>query len=375
MRLKAIILAIAFLFVASTGMVMAKSKFAPGAVYTMTNATSGNEVLAFKRSVNGSLTPAGAFATGGVGTGAGLGNQGGLILSPNNRLLFVVNAGSDTISVFKVKPGSLTLIGVFNSGGEQPVSLTVYRNLLYVLNAGGADGGADNISGFKVMRDGTLSPLAGSTRPLSDANTGPAQIAFTPHGNVLVVTEKAANTIDTYVVDHSGLVSTGPTTFDSPGDTPFGFDFRKPNLLLVSEAAGGADNASSVSSYMVYPDGDLALVSAAVPTRQTAACWLLVTKDNHYAFTTNAGSGSISSYGITKYGYIYLLDADGQAGITGPGTIDMALTHNGRFLYALNSGDGSISAFRVKSRGQLMPLTVPIQVTGLPSGANGLAAR
>lgn len=367
MRLKAAILAIAFLVFASTGSVMAKRQDSPGAVYTMTNADAdagGNQVLMFSRSADGSLGPAVAFATGGDGTGGGLGNQGGLILSPDNRWLFVVNAGSDTISVFRVKPNNLILIGSFDSGGTLPISLTVDRNLLYALNAGGVG----NISGLIVERDGMLSPLAGSTQPLSGANTGPAQIGFSPDGNVLVVTEKATNNIDTYVVGVDGLAS-GPDVFTSEGATPFGFAFGKRNRLFVSEAAG------SVSSYMVYSDGDLEVISAAVPTNQFAACWVVVTKSGRYAYTTNAGSGSVSGYGINKEGRIVLLDSTGRTGETGPGPIDMALSNNSRFLYTLNSDDGTISGFRVKSNGQLVNLPDPIQANGLPDGVNGLAAR
>jgi 6-phosphogluconolactonase (cycloisomerase 2 family) len=376
MRLKATILAIAFLFFASTGLVMAERQDFPGAVYTMTNSDQGNEVRVFSRSADGSLTPADAFATNGLGTGGGLGNQGGLILTPDNRWLFVVNAGSDTISVFNVKPNNLIFIGSFDSGGARPISLTVDRNLLYVLNAGGSVGDEDNISGFIVERDGMLSPLAGSTQPLSQPTTGPAQIEFTPDGNVLVVTEKATNRIDTYVVGNNGLAS-APIVFNSEGNTPFGFAFGKRNRLFVSEAAGGAADASSVSSYMVYPDGELEVISAAVPTTETAACWLVVTKNGSYAYTTNTGSGSISGYGINKDGSIFLLDPDGQTGITGPGSapLDMALSNNSRFLYTLNSGNGTIGGFRVKSSGQLIPLPVPIQATGLPEGVNGLAAH
>jgi len=376
MRLKAIILAVAFLVFASTGIVMAETQPGPGAVYTMTNAVNGNEVLAFSRSADGSLAPDGTFATGGSGTGGGLGNQRGLILSPDNRLLFAVNAGSDTISVFKVTPKSLMLIDTIGSGGVLPISLALYKNLLYVLNAGGSDSGADNISGFIIGQDGTLSPLAGSAQPLSQPATGPAQIEFTPDGNVLVVTEKATNKIDTYVVDNTGLAS-APVTFDSEGITPFGFALGKQNLLLVSEAAGGSADASSVSSYVVYPDGDLAVISAKVPTHETAACWLVVTKNGRFAFTTNAGDGSISGFGINKDGYIFLLDADGKTGITGMGSVplDMAFSKNSHFLYSLNSGNGTISGFQVGPSGQLIPLTdPPIQATDLPSSANGLAA-
>jgi len=370
MRLKVIILTFVFLFLISTGSVMAERQGFAGAVYTMTNSAEGNEVLVFSRSADGSLTPAGAFATGGFGTGGGLGNQGGVILTPNKQLLFVVNAASDTISAFHVKANNLLeLIDAFDSGGVRPVSLTVDGNVLYVLNAGGGDSDEDSISGFIVERDGMLTPLIGSTQPLSQPNTGPAQIEFTPDGNVLVVTEKDTNRIDTYVVDNDGLAG-APIVFDSEGDTPFGFAFGKRNRLFVSEAAG------SVSSYMVYPGGNLETISAAVPTNQIAACWVVIPKNGRYAYTTNAGSGSVSGYGINKNGNIFLLNPDGRTGETGPGPIDMALSNNSRFLYTLNSGDGTISGFQVdSSRGQLTQLSVPIQATGLPASVNGLAAH
>jgi DNA-binding beta-propeller fold protein YncE len=138
MRTKFFLLAVVLMFFASAGLAMAERHDSPGAVYTMTNSVQGNQVLVFDRSADGSLSPAGAFETFGSGTGGGLGNQGGIILTPDNQWLYVVNAGSDTISVFKVKPGDLEYVDSFYSGGKRPVSLTVDGDLLYVLNAGGA---------------------------------------------------------------------------------------------------------------------------------------------------------------------------------------------------------------------------------------------
>src|SRR3954470_21179964 len=57
-----------------------------GAVYTMTNAASGNAVVMFNRSANGTLHEAGTFNTGGMGSGDALGSQGSLVLSEHNLL-------------------------------------------------------------------------------------------------------------------------------------------------------------------------------------------------------------------------------------------------------------------------------------------------
>ncbi len=82
------------------------------AVYTITNAASGNEVLAFQRSANGALTPAGSFPTGGAGTGAGLGSGHSLVVSDDGRELVVVNAGSSTISALTVDHDGLQLSSI-----------------------------------------------------------------------------------------------------------------------------------------------------------------------------------------------------------------------------------------------------------------------
>ncbi|MFN7929020.1 MAG: hypothetical protein U0Y68_13950 [Blastocatellia bacterium] len=97
---------------------------------------------------------AGSFPTGGAGSGGGLGNQGGLILSSNHKWLFAVNAGSNEISVFQVTQRGITLRDIVPSSGIRPVSLTFYRGLFYVLNAG-----SDSIAGFTLGRDGDLHPL------------------------------------------------------------------------------------------------------------------------------------------------------------------------------------------------------------------------
>jgi len=344
-----------------------------GAVYTMTNDASGNSVIMFRRTERGHLVLGGTFPTEGLGSGDGLGNQGALVLDAENRWLFVVNPGSDDVSVFRVEPDGLTFLDREPSGGQRPISVTVDRNLLYVLNAGGAVGGNDTITGLVVGPDGTLSSLAGSSRSLSAGITGPAQVSFSPDGRFLAVTEKATNQIDTWRVGQNGLASDHVVTL-SEGATPFGFAFGKRDQLFVSEAAGGASDASSMSSYVLEGDGTLQVVNSAVPTTETAACWVVVSSDGRFAYTTNAGSGSVSGYRIAFDGTITLLDSKGVTGKTGKGSgpIDMVLSNDGRYLFTLNGGNNTIGAFKVHVDGNLSRLP---GVRGIPSGANGLAAR
>lgn len=331
----------------------------PGAVYTLTNQTSGNAVAVFSRAADGSLSPAVTISTGGIGTGAGLGSQGALALGGDGRWLFAVNAGSNDVSVFRVGATGLSLASRVSSGGILPISVTAFKDLVYVLNAGG--GGS--ITGFRADGAGGLAPIAGSTRPLSGTAVGPAEVAFSPHGDALVVTEKNTNRIDVYPVGSDGAAG-APTFSSSAGGTPFGFAFGLRNELFVSEAAGTA------SSY-VLASGGATIVSAAVNTHQGAPCWLVVTRDGRFAYTANAHSGTISGLAVSADGAFGLLDPDGATATVGGGNIDLALSGNGRYLYQLNGG-GTISAFRTQADGHLAPLGV---VDGLPAGVAGLAAR
>ena len=330
------------------------------AVYTLTNQVAGNAVAVFNRAADGTLTAAGTVGTGGTGTGAGLGSQGAVALSDDGQLLFAVNAGSNDVSVFTVGSAGLSLASVTPSGGTLPISLAVHGNVLYVLNAGGNG----NISGFSVGSGGTLASIAGSTQPLSGTNVGPAEVAFSPDGRSLVVTEKNTNLLDVYAVDASGAAS-GRTSVASAGGTPFGFSFGLRNELFVSEATGSA------SSY-VLGAGPLSLVSGAVTNHQGAPCWAVVTNDGRFGFTGN-GAGSVSAFAIAPDGSISLVDASGASAVVSGGVNDIALSANSGYLYVLQTGGvQAIHAFRVQSDGRLVPLG---PVTGLPAGTRGLAAR
>lgn len=337
-----------------------------GEVYTMTNGSGGNEILIFDRMQDGTLEPAGAVATGGAGTGSGLGSQGAIVQA--GWWLLAVNAGSDDVSLFFTGFGDLRLVDVEPSGGDMPISVTIHRNLVYVLNNGG-DG---NISGFKLNWWGDLTPIEGSTRPLSGSAVDAAQIEFTPRGEGLVVTEKMTNNIVGYPVDNNGMAGE-PLVVPSAGQTPFGFAFDKRGHLIVSEAFGGAPDASAVSSYGVNDDGMFSVISPSVGTTETAACWVVVTKNGRYAYTTNTGSGSVTGYQIHHDGSLTLLDEDGQTGLTGDGSspIDMGQSKNGRFLYVTNTGNGTISVFQVHNDGSLSDVQV---VSGLPAGITGMVA-
>ncbi len=335
--------------------------------YSATNAKAGNAIVVFTQGSNGALTPGSTFATGGRGSGTGLGSQGSLVVSRDGQWLFAVNAGSNEVSVFRINGSSLSLTDRKPSGGDFPVSLTFENGFLYVLN----QAHAGNIFGFALNSSGQLTALAGSRRPLSGAvATAAAQVSFTDHGRTLVVTEKATNTIDTYQVGTDGL-ATGPSTHASAGVTPFGFTFTRNGNLLVSEAFGGTPGASAASSYASVINGNVQVISSSVENTQTASCWLAVSGDERFAYVANTGSGTISSYRIHKDATLELRQAIAAQTGAGSAPIDLAFTSSG-VLYNLNETSGEIDQFQMGADGSLVSLG---SVDALPAFAAGLAVR
>lgn len=337
-------------------------------VITESNDASGNEIVIYSRSNNGSLSYTGSFPTGGTGSGDGLGSQGAVVLK--GRYIFAVNAGSNDVSVLKFQDNNnVIMIDRQASGGMRPISLTVHHNILYVLNAGGEE----NITGFRINNDGKISQISGSTKPLSGTGVGPAQAEFSPNGRFLVVTEKMTNLIDTYTVNHQGIAN-GPNSQSSTGDTPFGFEFDLWGHLIVSDAYGGNAGAGAMSSYRVGYAG-INLISGPVVNNQTAPCWVVVTDDGRFTYTTNAGTGNISGYKIHFNGSLTLFNDGGDTGNTGDGSspIDMALAGFSKYLYALGSGTHTISVFRInRFNGHLTSIQT---ITGVSGHAGGLAAN
>lgn len=355
----------------SLGLTSAFAADQGSAVYTMSNQVTGNEVLVFKRNpLNGRLddTPL-AFPTQGLGTGGGLGNQNAVVLDQSNRWLYVVNPGSGDISVFAVEEDGLRFLQIIGSQGFRPISLTTHDDLLFVLNEGGAPGTADNINGFRIQSDGRLVATR-EDDPLSDGLTDPAQIQFTPDGNLLIVTEKATNRISTYRVSPDGNVI-GPFVHASAVPTPFGFSFGDRNQVFISEANGGALDGAAVSSYRFDAAGNLTLIDSD-RTNETATCWVVVSQDGRFAYASNTGSATLSGFEIAFGGALRLLNRDGVTGRTGAGPLDIVLSQDGRHLYTLDSGTEQITAFRTRPNGRLERVQ---QIGGLPNGANGLAVR
>jgi len=375
-----------------------------GAVFVATNANNtrdrtqpANEVVMYNRSVNGALTLVGRYKTGGQGSGPsvrlagdGLGSSHSVQLSMWKKFLFVTNAGSDNVSVFRVSTTGLKLVDL-EPTAHFPNSITQFNDRVYVL--GGAGDGS--ISGYEFNTStGDLSPLSDSTRKLNanqnavrpDVMSNPSQVSFTPDGKQLVVSIKdgpAAGVI-------SGLKPTGPGrllvfNLDNTGRPigsfrqtnlgnrgPFGFSFDSKGNLLTTHFVGGPTvrgptgsltPSSSVSSFRLNSDGSLTAITGNLPNTQLDSCWL--ENNGTYAYSANYGSSTISSYLIGANGNLTLLKAVAGFAADRPGgnfqpqgatPVDIRISPNGKFCYDVLPGSGAIGGWRINSDGSLTKL-------------------
>jgi 6-phosphogluconolactonase (cycloisomerase 2 family) len=333
-------------------------------LYTESNETGTNQILIYGIKKDGSLVYSTSVASGGAGTGSGLGSQGAIVLDKHHQWLFAVNAGSNSVSAFKVhKDGSLSLASTESSKGVKPVSVDVSGNLLYVLNTG-----SDNIHGFRVGAEGELHHIGGSTKSLSGSGTDAPQIMFTPGGDRLVVTEKATNNLLTFKIKNDGSVRDAIIT-RSTGMTPFGFAFSRDEFMVISNAVGGAAGAGSATSYVIGGNGVPNDINGAVPNNQAAPCWVAITKYGRFAFVTNTASNSISSYYISARGALYLVHPAAAATDNGP--VDIVVAGNNYNVYTLNGKAGTLGEYH---RTFLGGLELTGTVSGLPTSTTGLAS-
>jgi 6-phosphogluconolactonase len=399
--------AVAVVAFALPGMASAKSPSktkskAVGRVYSETNSPKGNKVLIFDRFANGKLKFVKAVATGGTGgqqlqpgcapTCPFLDTQGEVALTSDGRLLFAVNAGSNSISSFRVTAGGLHLASVKASGGKFPNSITIHGNVLYVLDSGifpmPGPPVPGNIAGFRFNTAGHLTPIKGSIWPLTVTVPGLArQVGFNNNGRTLVVSllgnpnaapPTGADSIDTFHVNASGVAGAA-TAYNATTPFPFGFAFSPSGKLIMSQVTSlSVPGAGDTASYTVSGSGALTPIATAA-TKGTAPCWVTITPNGKFAYVVNTGGGAptgafTSEYKLSPGGGLTLLGntavRPNEFALT-----DETLSSDSRYLYVLSTGANPathhIDEYKVGANGIL---TFIGQTPALPvPGASGLA--
>jgi 6-phosphogluconolactonase len=337
---------------------------ASGAVYVQTNAAP-NEVIAFRRAGDGSLDLIGSVATGGDGDGSShLTSQGSAALTGDGRHLLVTNAASDELSVFSVADdGSIELRDRVYTG-DTPKSVAERDGLVVVLNTG-----QPGLASFRLHAEG-IAPVEGSDQALAASDADPAQVAFSPDGSMIVITERGTDSIVTYAVAAEGTFGASHS-IASQGPTPYGFAFTSGGTLVVTEAFRAEKGAAAASSYAIV-DGSLVPRTSSVGNGRSEICWAVVTPDDRFAFTTNFADGAVSRFAIAADGSLSLEDATAGIAVDGmTGLRDEDLSSDGRFLYAIDADGGRIYGWSVDADGSLEPVG---SWDGVPATVAGLAA-
>ena len=360
-----------------------------------------NEVVAYTRSVDGVLEQVGVFPTGGLGEnirGSGanpLASQDPLIVSPDGQFVFAVNAGSESISSFVINDdftltaASLNVSTSGASGAQNPVSLTMFEDILYVVNTGvfpDVDGAPptaipqirdrvnSSIIAFTVGADGTLTELAGSELPGAGPNAG--SIEFSTNGQSLYITERRTNNVVTVPLDAARLPIPNDSggfdfaSFPSITAQPFGTDIYPSeggDILFISEGNNGATGLSALSSYLVEENGTLTGISVSsgvegdpLLTGFTFGCWVefVETPTGNFAYVSNTPDGVISSFEVGDAGGLTILEQ--SAGVTGiegddeqngAGVLDAEIVFP--FLYQVVNNDGRIAQYLINADGTL----------------------
>ncbi len=342
-----VVLAFASLAVAS-GAGASRPSDVVGQLYVNDNTAGVNTVAGFDRHVDGSLTPISGspFAVGGAGTGHGVASQGSIQQTEDGRYLLAVDAGSNEISVLRIKShGELQVADVVPSNGGNPVSIAVHNGLVFVANASAI---APNYTGFKLNAGGHLRAIDGSTVTLPDGSQ-PGDILFNGNGTKLVGTRVNTSLIDSFTVGATGRLAAAPgSPFPAQGLGPFGSEFSptNPAQLFVSNAHGGTNNGS-VSAFADAVDGTLTSIGASpFANHQTAPCWVEITHDGQFLFAVNTAVSTISSYSIAASGALTLLgNTTMDAAAHGPE--DARLSPDGSTLWVVDTASNAISGFNV----------------------------
>jgi 6-phosphogluconolactonase (cycloisomerase 2 family) len=336
-----------------------------GAVYVQTNAAP-NEMIAFRRAADGSLDRIGGVATGGDGEGSPhLTSQGSVALTPDGRHLLVTNAASDDLSVFSVAAdGSIELRDRVQTGAT-PKSVAEREGLVVVLNTG-----EPGVASFRLDAEGGIAPVEGGHQALATSDADPAQVAFSPDGSMVVITERGTDSIVTYKVAAEGTFGAS-RAIASQGPTPYGFAFTSGGALVVTEAFRAEKGAAAASSYAIV-DELLVPRTSSVGNGRSEICWAVITPDDRFAFTTNFADGAVSRFAIAADGSLSLEDATAGIAVEGePGLRDLDLSSDGRFLYAIDADGGRIYGWSVDAEGSLEPIG---SWEGVPTTVAGLAA-
>lgn len=321
-------------------------------LYTQTNETR-NQIIHYARKKDGTLVEVERVGSGGMGTNGAkpltgaksepdsLVSAGAVAMNADHSLLFGVNAGDASVSIFAIgNDGKLELRDRQPTGEKGAPSSVTFNNrtqTLYVLHTQGPN----HIRSFKVV-DGKL-VSTGNAYTVNTAQFGDrvaSQIISSPddrfvlvdvlfnapprvENGAAVLTPSNAGTKDgvmVFPVNEDGSLG-NVVINDAGGPTPFSLAFLhgSTNTFVNTLAAGNGVVLSTLGADGRISSSPVANVDlSAAPNGPSETCWVSLSADNRYAYATNFGFGNITSFAIDN-GTIRTA-ASNQGHVAGDGT-------------------------------------------------------
>jgi 6-phosphogluconolactonase len=238
-----------------------------------------------------------------------------LVMDPTGNYLYVMNTGSDNISVFSIDSSSGALTEVINPLTQLPypnsleltplyMQLTPSGDFLYVSVSGGQGGTSSigSIEGFSVNA-GVLTSL--SPALISAEGVNPNGLAIDPSGSYLYVANTESNSISIFAI---GAPNTAPGSLTEVQDSPLADIYNDPfSLLLDSKgqylyvANQGSNNVAVYSISNGLPAALTTSTSAFAFTTESSPSFLVEDPNGNYLFVGNqAGSAGIQAFGVNS---------------------------------------------------------------------------
>src|SRR6266481_243462 len=386
-------------------------KAAGGNLYMQTNEVK-NAIIHYHRSANGALAEVERVVTGGAGSGElspiyhinrpnDFEGAGSVILTPDRRFLFTTNAGDNSVSSFAVsEDGELTLVdtkrtGNATSGGAKSLAYAPSSSTLFVVHTFGPD----HIRVMSVDGEGKLRPRPerSSVGTVDWPNRVPTMAVLSPDAKFLILgttfdelpTSKnpdgtlilwiprrdgKLHVIASNAPDPDGLVifpvngdgTLGKPSFhDAGGASPFYLAFlhNRRDTFVVGYAISDGVSIGKLDADGKISIGPLVKIntSSGVPSE---LCWLAVSPDDRWVFTTNFGYSDMSSYridgnvlSIAKDPASPKVPGDGTFraidGVVSSGPSDSWLTPDGAFLYQIYGNASKLVGYAIRPDGSL----------------------
>lgn len=375
-----------------TGFACASSNFSGHHVYVNAN-EEANKIIHYAQTDDGHLVEISRIPTKGQGTAGykiltgqtsapdALVSSGALIVSPDHKLLFAVNAAENSVSSFRIlENGELSFVDIAKTGETGNANTLSYNDKLHVLYVGHSLG-PDHIKAFKVSNGHLkLLPVTQSVNTNDESDRVLSQLQVSPDNKFLLANvvfdkrpEKVNNKVEIYPSNtrkkdglvvfpilHDGNLG-APQFHDAGGESPFGMRFitsRKGYFVNTLDASPGMAVLGHIDDA-----GKIDILSSAESpadevneSNKAGTCWISYSADEKVAFVSAFDVGEVISFSIEgnnialakgKQGLLEKSDLSNDTNAVASGSpIDNWSSPNG-YLYQLYPSAAKLIAYKI----------------------------